>query len=41
MQNGRILELPDWGHGYLDLHTDKACEIIREFLDAPGGERSA
>ncbi len=40
MQNGRILELPDWGHGYLDLHTDKACEIIREFLDAPGGERS-
>lgn len=38
MQNGRILELPDWGHGYLDIHTEKACEIIRGFLDASNGE---
>lgn len=37
MQNGRIHELPDWGHGYLDLHTDKACMLVREFLDGEGG----
>lgn len=41
MQNGRILALPDWGHGYLDLHTEKACGIIRDFLDTPGDEVAA
>mgnify|MGYP006419551597 CR=1 FL=1 len=34
MQNGRIHELPDWGHGYLDIHTDEACALVREFLDS-------
>ncbi len=33
MQNGRIHELPDWGHGYLDLHTEEAGKIVRTFLD--------
>lgn len=33
MQNGRIHELPDWGHGYLDVHTSEACALIRSFLD--------
>ncbi len=33
MQNGRIEELPDWGHGYLDVHTAEACALIRTFLD--------
>ena len=37
MQNGRIHELPDWGHGFLDLHTDKACALIRDFLDREDG----
>lgn len=33
MQNGRIHELPEWGHGYLDIHTAEACALIRSFLD--------
>lgn len=33
MQNGRIHELPDWGHGYLDVHTSAVCALIRAFLD--------
>lgn len=33
MQNGRIHELPDWGHGFLDIHTAEACALIRSFLD--------
>jgi len=37
MQNGLIHELPDWGHGFLDIHTAEACALIRAFLD---GEES-
>ncbi len=33
MQNGSIHELPDWGHGYLDIHTEEAGSIVRAFLD--------
>ena len=33
MQNGRIHELPDWGHGYLDLHSAEVATLIRGFLD--------
>ncbi|MFL2770832.1 MAG: alpha/beta fold hydrolase [Rhodospirillaceae bacterium] len=33
MQNGMIRELPDWGHGCLDLHTDAISTLIRSFLD--------
>jgi len=33
MQNGRIQELPDWGHGFLDVHTAEACHLVRSFLD--------
>lgn len=35
MQNGRIHELPDWGHGFLDIHTAEACTLLRAFLDRP------
>lgn len=33
LRNGRIHELPEWGHGYLDIHTVEACALIRSFLD--------
>lgn len=33
LRNGVILEFPDWGHGFLDYHTEKAATIVREFLD--------
>lgn len=36
MQNGRLHELPDWGHGYLDVHTAEACALIRSFLHTEG-----
>ena len=36
MQRGRILHLPGWGHGFLDVHTDEACRIVGAFLDGPG-----
>ncbi len=32
--NGRVHELPDWGHGFLDIHTDAAATIVRDFLTA-------
>lgn len=35
MQNGRILHLPNWGHGFLDVHTDAARRIVTDFLDTP------
>jgi pimeloyl-ACP methyl ester carboxylesterase len=37
MQDGRILHLPNWGHGFLDLHTDEARRIVTTFLDAHQG----
>jgi pimeloyl-ACP methyl ester carboxylesterase len=33
MQRGRILHLKGWGHGYLNVHTDAAAKIVRDFLD--------
>lgn len=36
LKNGRILDLPDWGHGFLDLHTQEFSAMLREFLDASG-----
>ena len=32
--NSRILEVPGWGHGFLDLHTADAAALARAFLDA-------
>lgn len=31
--NGGIIERPGWGHGFLDLHTAEAVDLVREFLD--------
>jgi hypothetical protein len=36
LANGRVHELPGWGHGFLDIHTDEAATIIRDFLKAGG-----
>jgi pimeloyl-ACP methyl ester carboxylesterase len=33
LQNGRVLDLPEWGHGFLDRHTAEAAALIRPFLD--------
>jgi pimeloyl-ACP methyl ester carboxylesterase len=33
IRHGRLLERPDWGHGFLDLHTAEFGAIVREFVD--------
>lgn len=33
LKNGRVLDLPAWGHGFLDLHTQETALFIRAFLD--------
>lgn len=35
MQDGQIIHLPDWGHGFMDVHTDETRRIVTDFLDAP------
>jgi pimeloyl-ACP methyl ester carboxylesterase len=34
LANGRMLELPDWGHGLLQLRTAELGRLVREFCDA-------
>ena len=34
LRNGRIKPLPGWGHGFLDVHSAEAADLMREFLDA-------
>jgi pimeloyl-ACP methyl ester carboxylesterase len=38
VRNGRIVDLPGWGHGFLDLHGAAAARLILSFLDAPDGD---
>lgn len=33
LSHGRLLELPQWGHGFLDLHAGEVARIVREFVD--------
>jgi pimeloyl-ACP methyl ester carboxylesterase len=33
-KNARLLEVPGWGHGFLDMHTAEAAALARAFLDA-------
>jgi pimeloyl-ACP methyl ester carboxylesterase len=35
LRNGRFVPLPGWSHGFLDVRTDEAAALLREFLDAP------
>lgn len=31
--NGRVIELMDWGHGFLDYHPEETAAFVRPFLD--------
>lgn len=33
LSNGRVLDLPQWGYGFLDAHTGAAAQFLRPFLD--------
>jgi pimeloyl-ACP methyl ester carboxylesterase len=33
LANGKVLELKNWGHGFLDYHTLEAAQIVRQFVD--------
>jgi pimeloyl-ACP methyl ester carboxylesterase len=33
LRHGRLLNLPAWGHGFLDLHTTEFGRMVREFVD--------
>jgi pimeloyl-ACP methyl ester carboxylesterase len=36
LKNGRIHELPGWGHGFLELFTTQAATVVRSHLDSEG-----
>jgi pimeloyl-ACP methyl ester carboxylesterase len=36
INEGGIKELPGWGHGFLDIHTQEAANMVRGFLSAEG-----
>jgi pimeloyl-ACP methyl ester carboxylesterase len=38
MQRGQIVELPMWGHGFLDGFTEDALTLVTSFLDAPDSD---
>jgi len=33
LKNGRVVNLPDWGHGFLDLHPVEVGRLVRRFVD--------
>ncbi len=35
VRNGKLVDRPDWGHGFLDLNTAEFAALLREFCDAP------
>jgi pimeloyl-ACP methyl ester carboxylesterase len=35
VRNGRLVERPDWGHGFLDRHAAEFAEMLRRFFDTP------
>ncbi len=38
-RHSRILEVPGWGHGFIDRDTAEVGQLLRDYLDAaPGGE---
>lgn len=34
IRNGRLVEKPDWGHGFLDVRTTEFGSLVRDFVDA-------
>ncbi|MFV3076485.1 alpha/beta fold hydrolase [Niveispirillum fermenti] len=37
-RTARLIEVPGWGHGFLDMHTADAALMVRAFLDAAAGD---
>lgn len=37
----RVIERPDWGHGFLDASADEAAALVRRTLDQSAGEHDA
>jgi pimeloyl-ACP methyl ester carboxylesterase len=35
LNNGRLVELPGFAHGCLDVHTARMASLVQEFLDGP------
>jgi pimeloyl-ACP methyl ester carboxylesterase len=33
LSNGKVINHPEWGHGFLDAHTDSAVEVILQALN--------
>ncbi len=33
LKNGEVIECPEWGHGFLDLHTEAAVAVVKKALD--------
>jgi len=38
LRNGRLVELPSWGHGFLDGFTADAARLASGFLDSPDAD---
>lgn len=38
LRNGRLVELPSWGHGFLDGFTADAARLASSFLDSPDAD---
>ncbi|MFC7291477.1 alpha/beta fold hydrolase [Hirschia litorea] len=34
LQNGEVVDCPNWGHGFLDAHREQAISVIKTALDA-------
>jgi pimeloyl-ACP methyl ester carboxylesterase len=34
LSNGKVLELPEWGHGFLDYHATETAAFVRPFLES-------
>ncbi|MBM3503587.1 MAG: alpha/beta hydrolase [Alphaproteobacteria bacterium] len=39
LKNGKFVELPDYAHGFLDVHTAHVATLLREFLDGLADDR--
>ncbi|MDX2143810.1 MAG: alpha/beta hydrolase [Rhodospirillaceae bacterium] len=36
LKNGRVVHLKGWGHGFQDVRTAEACDLVNNFLDGEG-----
>ncbi|MBM3504360.1 MAG: alpha/beta hydrolase [Alphaproteobacteria bacterium] len=39
LKNGKFVELTEYAHGFLDVHTAHVATIVRDFLDGPADDR--